>query len=117
MFYCVFLSLSLLSPCVSLCLSLAADPERGVDDGPERSCSGLYIWRCHVRFGGAAKPGDASESQQLSLSRAQAHRVCGLTGLPAQGVGDLTQLPKGLHIAREFTSGHILRFLAPLCFF
>ena len=86
-------------------LSLAADPERGVDDGPEWSCSGLYIWRCHVRFGGAAKPGDASESQQLSLSRAQAHRVCGLTGLPAQGVGDLTQLPQGLHIAREFDVG------------
>lgn len=56
-----------LSDCPLLFL-LSADAERGVHDGTERTCSGLYIWRCHVRFSGAAKLGDAFKSKQLPFS-------------------------------------------------
>lgn len=85
-------------------LNPSADSQRSLHDGAERPCGGLYIWGCHVRFGGAAKLGDAFKSQQLPLSRAETYRVCGFAGLPAAGVGNLAQLPQGLHTARECDS-------------
>lgn len=85
----------------SLC---SADPEWSLHDSTERPCSGLYIWGCHVRFSGAAKLGDAFKSQQLPLPWAKAYSVCGLAGLPAERVGDFTQLPQGLHLTCEYTS-------------
>lgn len=88
-------------PCIPV---FPADPERSFHDSAERPCGGLYIWGCHVRFSGAAKLGDAFKSQQLPLPRAKAYRFCGLAGLPAERVGNFTQLPQGLHITCECTS-------------
>ncbi len=100
-----FLSALLPLPCIPL---FPADPERSLYDSAERPCGGLYIWRCHVRFSGAAKLGDAFKSQQLSLSRAQADSLCGFAGLPAERVGNFTQLPQSLHITCECTSSQQL---------
>lgn len=84
-----------------------ADPEWSLHDCAERPCSGLYIWGWHVRFSGAAKPGDAFKSQQLPLPWAKAYSFCGLIGLPAKRVGNFAQLPQGLHFTCEFASSHV----------
>lgn len=124
-FACVCLFLTSLSALflihLSLCSSLPlprvppADPQRSLHDSAERPCGGLYIWGCHVRFSGAAKLGDAFKSQQLPLPRAKAYSVCGLAGLPAERVGDFTQLPQGLHLTCECTSSHAFKPESPLC--
>lgn len=112
-FFPLFLSV-LLSPYLPMLFCFPADSERSLHDCAEWPCSGLYIWGCHVRFGGAAKPGDAFKSQQFSLPWTKAYSFCGLAGLPSERVGDFTQLPQGLHLTCKcsvwiFPVRHILK--------
>lgn len=87
---------------VFLLSSPLSDSQRGSHDGSERSRGRVHIWRCQICVDRSPELCHASESEQLSLPWAQAHRVCRLTGVSETGVGDAAQFSKGLHFTREY---------------
>lgn len=83
--------------CNLLSFLSSSDPQRGGHDGSERPRGRVHIWRCEIGVDRSPKLRHASEGEQLSLPRAEAHRVCRFTRVPEARVGDSSQLSKGLH--------------------
>lgn len=88
------------------CSFSLSDPERGGHDGSERPRGRVHIWRCEIGVDRTAELCHASESEQLPLPRAEAHRVRRLTRVSEAGVGDSSQLSKGLHFTCEYKITH-----------